>query len=133
MKIHEKSVLVAIKMETRKKCKKKIETSRKKSKMDPQMGAHTRSFFGQLTFFFRARRPWEPKWLQSLPQEPPRPIQASISINCCLMLDDVLMIFCIMWATFYLVCLITFLVTSSFHYKISGHKFKCVGVVRRGQ
>ena len=43
------------------------------------------------------------------------------------------MIFCIMWATFYLVCLITFLVTSSFHFQISGHKFKCVGVVRRGQ
>ena len=26
-----------------------------------------------------------------------------------------------------------FLVTSSFHFQISGHKFKCVGVVRRGQ
>ena len=101
--------------------------------MDPKMGAQTRSFFGHLAPFFCARRPWEPKWLPSLPQEPPRPVQASISIDFWLILDDLLMIFCIMWATFYLVCLITFLVTSSFHFQISGHKFKCVGVVRRGQ
>ena len=50
-----------------------------------------------------------------------------------LILDHFLMIVCIMWATFYLACLITFLVTSSFHFQISGHKFKCVGVVRRGE
>ena len=49
--------------------------------MDPKMGAQTWSFFGHLAFFFRARRPWEPKWLPSPPQEPPRPIQASISID----------------------------------------------------
>ena len=82
------------------------------SKMDPKMGAQTRSFFGHLAPFFCARRPWEPKWLQGPPQEPPRPVQASISIDFGLILDDCLMIFCIMWATFYLVCLITFLVTS---------------------
>ena len=99
------------------------------SKMDRKMGAQTRSFFGHLPPFFCARRPWVP----SLPQEPPRPVQASISIDFKLILDDFLMIFCIMWATFYLVCLITFLVASSFHFQISGHKFKCVGVVRRGQ
>ena len=40
------------------------------SKMDPKMGAQTRSFFGHLAPFFCARRPWEPKWLPSLPQEP---------------------------------------------------------------
>ena len=101
------------------------------SKTDPKMGARTRSFFGHLAPFFRARRPWKPKWLPSLPQEPPRPVQASISIDFWSILDDLLMIFCIMWATFYLVCLITFLVTSSLHFQISGHKFKCVGVVSR--
>ena len=101
--------------------------------MDPKLGAQTRSFFGHLASFFCARRPWEPKWLPSLPQEPPRPIQASISIDFGTIWDNFLMIFCIMWATFYLVCFITFLVTSRFHFQISGHKFKCVGVVRRGQ
>ena len=111
---------------------KNIDKSGKMSKMDPEMGAQTRSFFGRLASFFRARRPWEPKWLPSLPQEPPRPVQASISIDFWSILDDFLMIFCIMWATFYLVCFITFLVTSRFHFQISGHKFKCVGVVRRG-
>ena len=103
------------------------------TKMDPKMEAHTRSFFGHLAPFFCARRPWEPKRLPSLPQEPPRRVQASISIDLGLILDDLFMIFCIMWATYYLVCLITFLVTSSFHFQISGHKFKCDGVVRRGQ
>jgi hypothetical protein len=81
IKIHEKSVLVAIKVETRKRTSKKIEYSREMSKMDPKMGAQTRSFCGHLAFFFRARRPWEPKWLPSLPQEPPKPVQASISID----------------------------------------------------
>ena len=128
-----KSVLVAIKMETRKRTQKKIEKSRKISKMDPKMGAQTRSFFSHLALFFCARRPWEPKWLPSLPQEPPRPVQASISFDCWLILDNVLMMFCIIWATFYLVCPSTFLVTSSFHFQISCHKFKCVGVVRSGQ
>ena len=66
-------------------------------------------------------------------QESPRPVQASISIDFGSIWDDFLMIFCIMWATFYLACLIIFLVTSSLHFQISGHKFKCVGVVRRGQ
>ena len=91
------------------------------------MGAQTRSFFGHLAPFFCAKRPWEPKWLPSHPQEPPRPVQASIFIDFLLILEDILMIFCIMWATFYLVCCITFLVTSKFHFQISGHKFKCVG------
>ena len=68
-------------METRKRMQKNIETSREMSKMDPNMGAQTRSFFGHLAPFFCARRPWEPKWLPSLPQEPPRPVQASISTN----------------------------------------------------
>ena len=94
MKIHEKSV--AIKMETKKTMQKNIEKSWKMSKMDPKMGAQTRSFFGHLAFFFCARRPWEPKWLPSPPQEPPRPVQASISIDFALILDDFLMIFCIM-------------------------------------
>ena len=84
------------------------------SKMDPEMDAQTRSFFGHLAPFFSARRPWESKWLPSLPQEPPRPVQASIFINCWLIFDDFLMIFCIMWATFYMVCFIVFLVTSRF-------------------
>ena len=112
---------------------KNIEKSWKMSKMDPKMGAQARSFFGHLAPFFCSRRPWEPKWRPSLPQEPPRPVQASISIDFWSILDDFLMIFCIMWATFYLVCFITFLVTSRFHFQISGHKFKCVGVARRGQ
>ena len=102
IKIHEKSVLVAIKMETKKTMQKNIEKSWNMSKMDTEMGAQTRSFLGHLASFFHARRPWEPKWLQSLPQEPPRPVQASISIDLLLILDDFLMIFCIMWATFYL-------------------------------
>ena len=97
IKIHEKSVLVAIKMETKKTMQKNIEKSWKMSKMDPKMEAQTRSFVGHLApFFFCARRPWEPKWLPSLPQEPPRPVQASISIDFWLILDDLLMIFCIM-------------------------------------
>ena len=98
--------------------------------MDPKMKAQTRSFFGHLASFFCARRAWEPKLLPSLPPESRRPVQASISIDFAFILDDLLMIFCIMWATFYLVCLITFF--ASFHFQISGHKFKCVGVVRRG-
>ena len=52
IKIHETSVLVAIKMETRKRMQKNIEKSRKMSKMDPKMGAQTRSVFGHLVFFF---------------------------------------------------------------------------------
>ena len=56
--------------------------------MDPKMGAQTWSFFGHLAPFFRARRPWEPKWLPSPPQEPPRPIQASISIDFWLILES---------------------------------------------
>ena len=84
--MHGKSILVAIKMETRKRIQKNIEKSRKMSKMDPKMGAQTRSFFGRLAPFFRARRHWEPKWLPSLPQEPPRPVQASISIDFWLIL-----------------------------------------------
>ena len=78
--------------------------------MDPKMGAQTRSFFGHLAAFFCATRPWETKWL---PRPPPRAPKTSPSLD--------------------LACLITFLVTSSFHFQISGHKFKCVGVVRRGQ
>ena len=65
-----KSVLVAVKMETRKRMQKHIDKSRKMSKMDPKMGAQTRSFFGHLAPFFRARRPWEPKWRPSLPKSP---------------------------------------------------------------
>ena len=45
--------------------------------MDPKMRTRTRSFFSHLAPFFCARRPLEPKWLPSLPQEPPRPVQAS--------------------------------------------------------
>ena len=60
------------------------------SKMDPKMGAQTWSFFNHLAPFFCARRPWEPKWLPSLPQEPPRPVQASISIDFWLILDEFL-------------------------------------------
>ena len=102
IKIHEKSVLVAIKMETKKTMQKNIEKSWKRSKMDPKMGAQTRSFFGHLAPFFRARRPWEPKWLPSLPQEPPRPVQASISIDFWSIFDDFLMIFCITYFFRYL-------------------------------
>ena len=87
------------------------------SKMDPKMGAQTRSFFGHLASFFRARRPWEPKWRPSLPQEPPRPVQASISVDFWSILDDFLMIFCIMWATFYLACLIIFWLPRAFIFK----------------
>ena len=99
IKIHEKSVLVGIKMETRKRTPKNIAKYRTMSKMDPKIGAQTRSFFGHLAPFFCARRPWEPKWLPSPPQEPPRPVQASISIDFGLILDDFLMIFCIWFAS----------------------------------
>ena len=95
-------------METRKRMQKNIENYREMSKMDPKMEPRR---FGHLAPFFCARRPWESKWLPSLLQEPPRPVQASISIELGLILDNLLMIFCIMLATFYLVCLITFLVT----------------------
>ena len=81
IKIHEKSVLVAIKMETKNTVQNNIDKSWNMSKMDPKMRAQTRWFFVHLAPFFRARRPWEPKWLPSLPQEPPRPVQASISID----------------------------------------------------
>ena len=74
-----------------------------------------------------------PNGSQGLSQQPPGSVQASISTDFWSILDDFLMIFCIMWATFYLACLITFLFTLSLHFQISGHKFKCVGVVRRGQ
>ena len=97
--------------------------------MDPKMEAQTRSFFSHLAPFFCARRLWGPKWL---PRPPPRAPKTSPSLDFHWFWIDfwtiLLMIFCIMWATFYLVCLITLLVTSSFHFQISGHKFECVGV-----
>ena len=99
--MHEKSVLVAIKMETRKRTQKNCGKERKMSKMDSNMGSQTRSFFGHLAPFFRARRPWEPKWLPSLPQEPPRPVQASISIDFWLILDDFLW-FSVSWALLFI-------------------------------
>ena len=68
IKILEKSVLVAIKMETRKQTQQIIDKSQKMSKINLKMGALTRSFFGHLASFFCARRPWEPKWLPSLPK-----------------------------------------------------------------
>ena len=45
--------------------------------MEPKMGAQTRSFFGHLAPFFRARRPWEPKWRKP----PPRAPKASPSLD----------------------------------------------------
>ena len=119
-------------METRK----KTENVRKTTgnvENGPQNGNPDAVIFGPLAPSFCIRRPWEPKWLPSLPQELPRPVQASISIDFGSILNDFLMIFCIMWATFYLVWLILYLVTSSCHFQISGRKFKRVGVVRRGQ
>ena len=56
--------------------------------MDPQMGAWTQSFFGHVAPFFCARRPWEPKCSQGLPQKPPRLVQASTSVYFGLILDD---------------------------------------------
>ena len=82
-------------------------------KWEPRRG----HFLGHLASFFCARRPWEPKWLPSLPQEPPRPVQASISVDFGLILDDFLMIFCIMWATFYLVGSLLFWLPRAFIFK----------------
>ena len=48
------------------------------SKMNPKMGAQTRSFCGHLAPFFCARRPWEPKWL---PRPPPRAPKTSPSLD----------------------------------------------------
>ena len=87
------------------------------SKMDPKMGAQTQPFFGHLAPFFCARQPWEPKWLPSLAQEPPRRVQASISIDFGLILDDILKICCIRWATFYLVCPLLFWLPRAFIFK----------------
>ena len=58
-----------------------------------------------------------PNSSQGLPQEPPRPVQASISIDLGFVLDDFLMIFCIIWATFYLVCLVIFWLPRAFIFK----------------
>ena len=84
------------------------------SKLDAKMGTQTRSFFGNLAPFFCARRPWKPKWL---PRPPPRPVQASISTDFESILYSFLMIFCIMWATFYLACLIIFWLPRAFIFK----------------
>ena len=54
-------------------------------------------------FSVRDGRPWEPKWLPRHSQESPRPIQASISIDFVLFLNDVLMIFLYSVGIFYLV------------------------------
>ena len=107
IKIHEKSVLVTIKMETRKRTQQKHRKITENVENGAQNGSPDVVIFWSSGFFFCARRPWEPKWLPSLPQEPPRPVQASISIDVLFILDEFLMIVCIMWATFYLVCLIT--------------------------
>ena len=89
--------------------------------MDPKMGPG-RGHFLVIWFFFLCQAALGAQMApKASPQEPPRPVQASISIDFGLILDDCLMILCIMWATFYLACLITFLVTSSFHFQISGH------------
>ena len=116
MKIYETSVLVAIKMETGKRMQNNIETYRKMLKIDPKMGAHTRSFFSHLAFFFLGQTALGGQMASKPPQELPRPVRASISIDFLLILDDLLMVFCVMWVTFYLVCFITYLVTSSFHF-----------------
>ena len=72
------------------------------------MGTQTRSFFGHLALVSVPGGLGSQNGSQGLPQEPPRPVQASISTDFGLILDDFLMIFCIMWATFDLACLITF-------------------------
>ena len=95
------------------------------------MEAQRRSFFGHLAPFFCARRPWEPKWL-------PRPLPTAPRISPSLdfhwfwvdfgwFFDDFL------YHVGYFLSGLPhyFLVTSSLHFQISGHKFKCVGVVSR--
>ena len=54
---------------------------------------------------------------QGLSQQPLGSAQASISTDFGSILDDFLMIFCIMWATFYLGCLITFWLPRAFIFK----------------
>ena len=103
-----------------------------------QNGSPDAVMFWSSGSFFCARRSWEPKWLpspkgQGPPQKPLRLVQSSIYIDLKLIVEDSLMIVSIMWATFDLACQIMFLVTSSFHFQISGHKSKFVGVVRRCQ
>ena len=134
IKIHEKTILVAIKMETRKRKQQKesnknIQELTEHVENGPRNGGPDMVIFWSSGSFFSVPDGGS----QGLPQEPPRPVQASISIDWSLMLAPTLSSWCLRWATFYVVCLITFLVTSSFHFQISGHKFKCVGVVRRGQ
>ena len=97
------------------------------------MDAQRRYIFGHWLFFSVPGGLGSQNVSQGLSQEPPGPVQASISTDFGTIFDDFLMIFRIMWATFYLAYLITFLVTSSLNFQISDHKFKFVGVVRRGQ
>ena len=75
-------------MDTRKRMQKNIKKSRKYQKWTPKWELRCGHFLVIWLFCFRARRPWEPKWPPSLPQEPPRPIQASIFIDFGLILDD---------------------------------------------
>jgi hypothetical protein len=108
-KIHQKSVMVATKTESRKQCSKIYQKYRKMLKMTPQMGTHFRTHFGHLAPLGCPRRPWEPNWL---PRPPPRAPGTSPSLDFHLFWDDFLiclMISHIMWATFCLVCLVSFL------------------------
>ena len=132
IKIHEQSVLVAIKMETRKRTKQTSKNNGSCRKWTPKWKPR-RDHFLVIWLLFLCQTALG---AQMAPKPPPRAPKTSPRYDFhrfLLLLNDFLMIFCIMCAIFYLVCLIIFLVTSSFHFQISGHKFKCVGVVRRGQ
>ena len=72
IKIHEKSVLVAIKMETKKAMQKNIEKSWKMSKMDPKIKGPDAVIFWSSGIFCCAIWPWETKWLPRLPPRAPK-------------------------------------------------------------
>ena len=101
--------MVATKTESRKQCSNIYQKYRKMLKMTPQMGTHFRTHFGHLAPLCCPRQALGAKMT---PKASPRVPGTSPSLDFHLFWDDFLiclMISHIMWATFCLVCLVSFL------------------------
>ena len=108
-KIHQKTVPVATKMESRKQSANMYQKIRGNCwkwtpKWEPILG-HILAIW---PFFAVPGKPWEPNWLPRPSQESPGPVQASICIDFRWIWVDFVMICRVMWATFCLVCLVSF-------------------------
>ena len=131
-KIHQKTVPVATKMESRKQSANMYQKIRGNCwKWTPKWEPIFGHILAIWPFFAVPGKPWEPNWLPRPSQESPGPVQASIFIDFRWIWVDFVMIFRVMWATFCLVCLVSFVgllnhfwwFIASPTFQISGHRF----------